>query len=134
MDRVMTLLLLYIPVYPCKSRVYFRIPGAKPILPRVSKSGNSLAVRIPKELAFVEGAQDIDWERVGNTLMLRPVVRPVVQVTIGDLTLIRSMLSLNFMAAGREFHEQSERDWSGNSPGVLMQALDRPSPRHRVGL
>jgi antitoxin VapB len=103
-------------------------------LPRVFKSGNSLAVRIPKELAFVEGAQDIDMERVGNTLMLRPVVRPVVQVTIGDLTLTLSMFSLNFMAAGREFHEQSERDWSGNSPGLLMQALDRPSPRHRVGL
>lgn len=91
MDRVMTLLLLYIHVYPCISRVYFRIPGAKPILPRVSKSGNSLAVHIPKELAFVEGAQDIDMERVGNTL----VVRPVVQVTIGDLTLIRSMLSIS---------------------------------------
>ena len=75
----------------CISRVYFRIPGAKPILPRVSKSGNSLAVRIPKELAFVEGAQDIDMERVGNAL----VVRPVVQVTIGDLTLIRSMLSIS---------------------------------------
>ena len=60
-------------------------------MPRVSKSGNSLAVHIPKELAFVEGAQDIDMERVGNTL----VVRPVVQVTIGDLTLIRSMLSIS---------------------------------------
>ena len=95
MDRVMTLLRLYTPVYPCTSRVYFRIPGAKPILPRVSKSGNSLAVHIPKELAFVEGAQDIDMERVGNTLVLRPVVRPVVQVTIGDLTLIRSMLSIS---------------------------------------
>jgi len=130
----MTLLLLYIPVYPFISRVYFGIPGAKPILPRVSKSGNSLAVRIPTELAFVEGAQNIDMERVGNTLVVRPVVRPVVQVTIGDLTLIRFMFSLNFMAAGREFHEQSEHDWSGDSPGVLMQALDRPSPRHRVGL
>ncbi len=73
-------------------------------------------------------------ERVGNTLAVRPIVRPVVQVTIGDLTLIRSMFSLNFMAAGREFHEQSGRDWSGNSAGVLMQALDRSSPRHRVGL
>ena len=130
MDRVMTLLSLYIPIYPCKSRVYFRIPGAKPILPRVSKCGNSLPVRIAKELAFVEGAQNIDWERVRNTLVLHPVV----QVTIGDLTLIFSMFSLNFMAAGQEFHEQSERDWSGNSPGLLMQALDRPSPRHRLGL
>ena len=103
-------------------------------MPRVSKSGNSLVVRIPKELAVVEGAQDIDIERVGNALAVRPVVRPVVQLTIGDLTPILAMFSLNFMAAGREFHEQSERDWSGNSPGVLMQALDRPSPWHRVGL
>ena len=130
----MTLLLLSISVYPCISRVYFRIPQGKPILPRVSKSGNPLAVRIPKELAFVEGAQNIDMERVGNTLVLRPVGRPVVQVTIGDLTLILAMFSLYFMAAGREFHEQSGRDWSGNSAGVLMQALDRSSPRHRVGL
>ena len=91
-------------------------------------------MRIPKELAFVKGAQDIDIERVGNTLVLRPVGRPVVQVTIGDLTLILAMFSLYFMAAGREFHEQSGRDWSGNSAGVLMQALDRSSPRNRVGL
>ena len=91
-------------------------------------------MRVPEELAFVKGAQDIDMERVGNTLVLRPVGRPVVQVTIGDLTLILAMFSLYFMAAGREFHEQSGRDWSGNSAGVLMQALDRSSPRNRVGL
>jgi antitoxin VapB len=82
------------------------------MLTRVFKSGNSLAVRIPKELAFVEGAQDIDIERVGNTLVLRPVV----QATIGDLTPILALFSPDFMAAGREFHEQRERDWSGNGP------------------
>ena len=48
-------------------------------------------MRVPEELAVVEGAQDIDMERVGNALVLRPVV----QVTIGDLTLIRSMLSIS---------------------------------------
>ncbi len=82
------------------------------MLTRVFKSGNSLAVRIPKELAFADGAQDVEIERVGNTLVLRPVV----QETIGDLTPILSMFSPNFMAGGREFHEQRERDWSGNSP------------------
>ncbi len=81
------------------------------MLTRVFKSGNSLAVRIPKELAFADGAQDVEIERVGNTLVLRPVV----QETIGDLTPILSMFSPNFMAGGREFHEQRERDWSGNS-------------------
>ena len=76
---------------------------------RVFKSGNSLAVRIPKELGFVDGAQDVEIERVGNTLVLRPVV----QETIGDLTPILAMFSPSFMAEGREFHEQRERDWSG---------------------
>ncbi len=78
------------------------------MLTRVFKSGNSLAVRIPKDLAFVDSAQDVEVERVGNTLVLRPVV----QETIGDLTPILSMFSPNFMAEGREFHEQRERDWS----------------------
>lgn len=80
------------------------------MLTRIFKSGNSMAVRIPKELAFVDGAQDVEVERVGNTLVLRPVV----QETIGDLTPILSMFSPNFMAEGREFHEEHERDWSGN--------------------
>jgi hypothetical protein len=44
---------------------------------------------------------DIDIERVGNTLVLRPVV----QATIGDLTPILSLFSPDFMAAGREFYE-----------------------------
>ena len=76
---------------------------------RVFKSGNSLAVRIPKELGFVDVAQDVEVERVGNTLVLRPVV----QETIGDLTPILSMFSQDFMAGGREFHVERERDWSG---------------------
>ena len=65
-------------------------------------------------------------EQVGNTLVLRSVV----QVTIGDLSLILSMLGPNAMGAGREFHEQSERDWSANSPGVLMQTQNRGSNRY----
>ena len=90
------------------------------MLTRVFKSGNSLAVRIPKELAFVDGAQEVEVERVGNTLVLRPVV----QETIGDLAPILSMFSPNFMAGGREFHEQRERDWSGNSHGRVDTSAD----------
>ncbi len=81
------------------------------MLTRVFKSGNSLAVRIPKELGFVDCAQDLEVERIGNTLVLRQVV----QKTIGDLTPILTMFSPDFMAGGREFHEQRDRDWSGNS-------------------
>jgi len=79
------------------------------MLTRVFKSGNSLAVRIPKELAIVEAAQEVEIERVGNTL----VVRPVEPQTLAGIGEIFAMFSPNFMAEGREFHEQRERDWSG---------------------
>ncbi len=81
------------------------------MLTRVFKSGNSLAVRIPKELGFVDAAQDLEIECVGNTLVLRRVA----QETIGDLTHILAMFSPDFMAEGRELHEQRDRDWSGGS-------------------
>ena len=68
-----------------------------------------MAVRIPKELGFVDAAQDVEVERVGNTLVLRRVE----QETIGDLTKILSAFPESFMAEGREFHEEQERAWSG---------------------
>ena len=79
------------------------------MLTRVFKSGNSLAVRIPKELGFVDATQDVEIERVGNTLVLRLVA----QETIGDLTEILAAFPQSFMTEGREFHEEQERDWSG---------------------
>ena len=74
-------------------------------LSRIFKSGNSLAVRIPKELAFLGPGQDVEMERVGNTLVLRPVQGQ----TLADLPAILASFSPDFMAAGREFNEQKER-------------------------
>jgi antitoxin VapB len=82
------------------------------MLTRVFKSGNSLAMRIPKELGFVDGAQDVEVERVGNTL----VVRPVVQQTLSDLGEIFASFSPSFMAEGRELYEEMDRDWSAGLP------------------
>ena len=79
------------------------------MLTRVFKSGNSLAVRIPKELAIVDAAQEVEIERVGNTL----VVRPVEQRTLAGIGEIFAMFSPDFMAEGREIQEEQERDWSG---------------------
>ena len=79
------------------------------MLTRVFKSGNSLAMRIPKELGFVDAAQDVEVERVGNTL----VVRPVVQQTLSDLGAIFASFPKSFMAEGREAHAEQERDWTG---------------------
>ncbi len=77
------------------------------MLTRVFKSGNSLAVRIPKELAIVDAAQEVEIERVGNTL----VVRPVAQESLADLMEICAMFSPDFMVNGREESPEMERDW-----------------------
>ncbi len=79
------------------------------MLTRVFKSGNSLAVRIPRELAFPAEVQDVEIERLGNILVLRPVERE----TLADLTQILAMFSPDFMADGRDFHEERERDRTG---------------------
>ncbi|OGT90931.1 MAG: virulence protein [Gammaproteobacteria bacterium RIFOXYA12_FULL_61_12] len=77
------------------------------MLTRVFKSGNSLAVRIPKELAIVEAAQEVEIERVGNTL----VVRPVEPQTLAGIGEIFAMFSPDFMANGRDESPEVERDW-----------------------
>lgn len=73
---------------------------------RIFKSGNSLAVRIPKELAIAGVSEDVEIERVGNTLVLRPAQRP----SLVDLPEIFASFPKSFMAGGREFHELRERE------------------------
>ena len=77
------------------------------MLTRIFKSGNSLAVRIPKELAFDCDAQEVVIERKGNFLLISPVENK----TLTGIGAIFRMFSPDFMADGREFHEQKERDW-----------------------
>jgi antitoxin VapB len=74
---------------------------------RVFRSGNSQAVRIPRELAYNDSGQEVEIERRGDTLTIRPVYRNKL-TGIGDIC---AMFSPDFMADGREFHEQDERDW-----------------------
>ena len=98
------------------------------MLTRVFKSGNSLAVRIPKELAFAGAVQDVEIERIGNTLVLRPVETQ----TLADLPAIFAMFSADFMAGTREFHEQKERDWppAWNSASAAAAQLPQPPESH----
>lgn len=94
------------------------------MLTRVFKSGNSLAVRIPKELANALASQDVEIEKVGDTLVLRPVVRR----KLTGLAEAFAMFTPDFMAEGREFHEQKERDWSGL---VADTAAHQDSPGYK---
>jgi len=57
----------------------------------------------------VEASQDVEIEKVGDTLVLRPVVKR----KLTGLAEAFAMFTPDFMAEGREFHEQKERDWSG---------------------
>jgi antitoxin VapB len=75
---------------------------------RIFKSGNSLAVRIPKELCFDSASQEVEIERKGNVLLIRPVETATL-AGVGD---IFAMFSPGFAAGTREFHEQDERDWN----------------------
>ena len=74
---------------------------------RVFQSGNSIAVRIPKELAIVEPMQDVEIERVGQTLVIRPLQRR----TLSGLGQLLSGFSSGYMAEGRELQAEVERDW-----------------------
>lgn len=94
------------------------------MLTRVFKSGNSLAVRIPKELAIVEASQDVEIEKIGDTLVLRPVVKR----KLTGLANAFAAFPPGFMAEGREFHEQKKRNWNGFGEGA---AVHQDSPDYK---
>ena len=77
------------------------------------KSGNSLAVRIPKDLAIFEPSQDVLIERKGDTLVLRAVERK----SLADVMDIFAQFGPDFMKDGRYPQEQDERDWDGVRAG-----------------
>ncbi|MHB8253717.1 MAG: type II toxin-antitoxin system VapB family antitoxin [Acidiferrobacter sp.] len=77
------------------------------MLTRVFKSGNSLAIRIPRELAFAAEVREVEIQKIGNALVVRPANRP----TLADMGDILDLFSSEFMVEGREFHEEQERDW-----------------------
>lgn len=76
---------------------------------RIFKSGNSLAVRIPKDMvpADIPEEAQIEWYQGVWT------IRPLHQTSLAGLMDVFRDFPADFMATGREFHEQKERDWSG---------------------
>jgi antitoxin VapB len=91
------------------------------------KSGNSLAVRIPKDLAIFEPSQDVIIERKGDTLVLRAVERK----SLADVMDIFAQFSPDFMADGRGpegWQDQKERDWSAwDDTAVHQDRLPYPA-------
>lgn len=75
------------------------------MLTRVFKSGNSLAVRIPWELGFDEAGREVEIERQGDTIIIRPVQKRSLAGLMDKFAAFPSDL----MIEGRGCHEEKER-------------------------
>jgi len=72
---------------------------------RAFKNGNSQAVRIPASIAYPDMNMELEIERIGDELRLRPV-----RGHLGDVLSIFASFSDDFMKEGRGCQEQSPRD------------------------
>ena len=79
--------------------------GLDTVLTRIFRNGNSQAVRIPAELAYDRSDLDVEIERVGDELRIRPPRR----LLEGVLARFEGF-SDDFMAGGREANIEAERD------------------------
>lgn len=72
---------------------------------KVFKSGNSQAVRIPAELAYERMDIELEIERVGDEIR----IRPAPQRLLGVMSKF-AQFSKDFLADGREDVDQNERE------------------------
>ena len=69
------------------------------------RNGNSQAVRIPADLAYERSDVELEIERIGDELRIRPVRRPLTGVLEKF-----AKFGPDFMAEGRGDEEQAERE------------------------
>ena len=72
---------------------------------RLFRNGNSQAVRIPAELAYERSDLELEIERCGDELRIRPAGQPIT----GALQALASF-SPSFLQEGRDQDEQQERE------------------------
>lgn len=75
------------------------------ITTQIFKSGNSLALRLPKQLTFAQEGEQVEMELVGNELRIR-LKQPRRLLNLGQKF---KAFSEDFMAQGRD-QEQIERE------------------------
>ena len=69
------------------------------------KNGNSQAIRIPAALAYARTDIDLEIERLGDELRIRPARR-----SLSGVLSKCAAFSPDFMQEGREDQEQAERE------------------------
>ncbi len=72
---------------------------------RLFRNGHSQAVRIPADLAYERSDLELEIERVGDELRIRPAGRPIRHALAA-----LARFSSDFMAASRGDQEQAERE------------------------
>jgi antitoxin VapB len=72
---------------------------------KVFRNGNSQAVRIPAELAYDWPDAQVEIERVGDELRIRPMRRPLAGVLKKF-----AKFGPDFLAEGRGEQEQADRE------------------------
>jgi len=72
---------------------------------KVFKNGNSQAVRIPAEFAYARSDLEVEIERIGDEIRIRPARRNLSQVLAKF-----ACFSDGFMAPGRGDNQEAERD------------------------
>jgi len=72
---------------------------------RIFRNGNSQAVRIPADIAYERSDLELEIERVGDEIRIRPARRPLAGVLKKF-----AKFSPDFMADGRGEQEQAERE------------------------
>ena len=95
---------------------------------RIFRSGNSLAVRIPKDMVPSDVPEEAQIEWKGGVWTIRPVHRR----SLAGLMERFKAFSPDFMREGREFHEQKERDWSSSSE-LNSEPNSEPNPEANPG-
>jgi antitoxin VapB len=74
---------------------------------RVFKSGNSLAVRIPKDMTPKDMPQEAEIEYKGGVW----IIRPLRQQSMADVMDIFASFPKNLFPKGRLAEPEHERDW-----------------------
>ena len=83
---------------------------------RIFKSGNSLAVRIPKDMMPAEVPEDAEIKYSGGVWTIRPIYKR----KLTGLAEKFGAFSPGFMSEGRFVEQETERDWPtiANSVGA----------------
>lgn len=81
---------------------------------RIFKSGNSLAVRIPKDMVPADLPEDAEIKYSGGVWTIRPIYKR----KLTGLAEKFGAFSPGFMSQGRFVEEETDRDWPAINPSV----------------